>query len=217
MKKILLLVEGIADLVFLKDFIEVHFKYKCPADLKIDGKTKDITAIQDKKSLKIIILGSKEALNNKNTAQLILSDINKENYSHKIIILDADDDLESTKNQIKRYTEALELTDNYCFPNNKDTGDLEIILENIQFDLAIADCWSKFENCIDNIKSGYTIPAKKSKIHTYLEILNPNTNQGKENCKERNRDYKNKTIWKLEDIQNPYISNLKTFLDQYLT
>lgn len=216
MKKILLLVEGIADLVFLKDFIEVHFEYKCAAELKIDGKTKDITAIQDGKSLKIIILGSKEALDNKNTTQFILSDINKENYSHKLIILDTDDDLESTKKQIEKYTETLGLTDHYCFPNNNDIGDLETILENIQFDLAIADCWSKFEDCINNIKPGYTTPARKSKIHTYLEILNPNTNQGKENCKERNRDYKNKIIWRLEDIQNPYISNLKTFLDQYL-
>lgn len=216
MKKIVLLVEGIADLVFLKDFIEVHFEYKCPNDLKIDNKTKEIVAIQNENSLKIIILGSKEALDNENTAKFVLADINKENYSHKLIILDADNNLEITKNQIEKYKILLGLTDNYCFPNNKDEGDLETILENIQFDLAIADCWSKFETCINNIKTGYTIPAKKSKIHTYLEVLNPNTNKGKDNCKERNRDYKDKTIWKLEDNENPYISSLKDFLDKYL-
>jgi len=217
MKKSLILVEGIADLVFIKDFIEIHNSYFYTLTQKIDDKTKEINIVHDSGSfVKIIVLGSKEALDNENTLKFIKSEINKDNYDNSIIILDADNDFGGSKTQIEKYVNDLGLTNSYLFPNDEEIGDLETILENIQVDKNIANCWSKFEACINESGAEYTIPAKKSKIHTYLEVLNSNTNQGKNNCKERNRDYKENTIWTLSDITNPYILKLKNFLDQYL-
>ena len=217
MKKSLILVEGIADLVFIKDFIEIHNSYFYTSTQKIDDKTKEINIVHENESfVKIFVLGSKEALENENTFKLIKSEINKDNYENRIIILDADSDFGNSKTQVEKYVNDLSLTNSYLFPNNEEVGDLEIILENIQVDKNIANCWSKFETCINESGNGYTIPAKKSKIHTYLEVLNPNTNQGKNNCKERNRNYKDNAIWTLSDLTNPYILKLKNFLDQYL-
>ncbi len=217
MKKSLILVEGIADLVFIKDFIEIHNSYFYTSTQKIDDKTKEINVTHDNESvLKIIVLGSKEALDNENTFKFIKSEINKDSYDNTIIILDADSDFGSSKTQIEKYVIDLSLTNSYLFPNNEEVGDLETILENIQVDKNIANCWSKFEACINESGARYTIPAKKSKIHTYLEVLNPNTSQGKNNCKERNRNYKNDAIWTLNDVTNPYILKLKNFLDHYL-
>lgn len=217
MRKSLILVEGIADLVFIKDFIEIHNSYFYKSTQKIDDKTKEISVVHDNESLvKIIVLGSKEALENENTFRLIKSEINKESYNNTILILDADENYENSKIQAEKYLTDLGLSNFYLFPNKEEIGDLETILENIQVDKNIANCWSKFETCINESGAEYTIPAKKSKIHTYLEVLNPNTKKGKDNCKERNRDYKDNEIWTLSDVTNPYILKLKNFLDQYL-
>lgn len=217
MRKSLILVEGIADLVFIKDFVEIHNDYFYTSSQKINENTKEITINhENENSIKIFVLGSKEALDDKNKSMLVSSDINKENYNNTILILDADENFKNSKILANKYLVSLGLTNAYLFPNDGEVGDLETILENIQVDENIANCWSKFETCINERGAGYTIPAKKSKIHTYLEVLNPNTSTGKANCKERNRNYKDKTIWKLADNKNPYISNLKDFLDKFL-
>lgn len=217
MKKSLILVEGIADLVFIKDFIEIHNGYFYKLTQKIDENTKEITINHESEnSIKIFVLGSKEALDDKNKFILVSSEINKEDYNNIILILDADENFDNSKTLAQKYLTDLNMTNSYLFPNNEEVGDLETILENIQVDKNIANCWSKFETCINESGEGYTIPAKKSKIHTYLEVLNPNTKKGKDNCKERNRNYKDITIWTLSDVTNPYILKLKNFLDQYL-
>ena len=217
MKKSLILVEGIADLVFIKDFIEIHNNYFYTSTQKIDENTKEINVIHDNKNfVKIIVLGSKNALDNENTNRLIRSEINKEGYDCTIIIIDADENFENSKKQATKYVTNLKLSSYYLFPNNEKIGDLETILENIQVDTTIANCWSKFESCISEDGTEYTIPAKKSKIHTYLEVLNPNIKMGKDNCKERNRNYRDSTIWTLSDVTNPYIFKFKEFLEKYL-
>ena len=217
MRKHLILVEGIADLVFIKDFIEVHYGHTYRDSVKIHDKTTEIIVIHDNGNyIKIFVLRSKDALENENTLKRIKSDINKENYHNSILILDADENFGNSKEKAEKDKANLGLTNFYLFPNNEEVGDLETILENIQVDKNIANCWSKFEVCINESGEKYTIPAKKSKIHTYLEVLNPNTNKGKDNCKERNRNYKENAIWTLSDLTNPYILKLKNFLDQYL-
>ena len=217
MKKSLILVEGIADLVFIKDFIEVHFDYIYNSNEKIKENTTEINSKKGNGNLiKIFVLGSKEALKNENTSKKVTSEINKESYDYTVLILDADESVEASKELADNYVNDLSLSNSFLFPDDENVGDLETILENIQVDQNIADCWSNFENCIHGKDVAYTIPAKKSKIHTYLEILNPNTNAGKQNCKERNRNYKDTQIWSINDLTNPYNEKLKTFLDQYL-
>ncbi len=77
------------------------------------------------------------------------------------------------------------------------------------------ECWNDFENCLSKDKS-LTIPAKKSKIYAYLECLHGVTNQEKDKCKDPNRDFQDESLWDIKNLENPYISKLKTFLDKHL-
>lgn len=100
----------------------------------------------------------------------------------------------------------------FVFPNHKDNGTIEDLLENIinKNHLQIFECWNEFEKCLSKNKS-LKIPAKKSKIYSYLECLNE-----EENCSDRNRNFQNKNLWETGNLENPYIAKLKEFLDQYL-
>ena len=90
------------------------------------------------------------------------------------------------------------------------------MLELIAVERNVFECWDQFEGCINGKNENFTIPAKKSKIHTYLEVLNPNTKKGKDSCKEVNRNYKDLTKWKLNDLEIQSVQNLKSFLEKYI-
>ena len=117
MKKILLLVEGIADLVFLKDFIEVHSDYLYNSNVRIYDKTNEIICKNENGNLtKILVLGSKEALGNENIFKKITSEINKESYDYTVLILDADESLGVSKKLADKYVNDLGLSNSYLFP-----------------------------------------------------------------------------------------------------
>ena len=105
----------------------------------------------------------------------------------------------------------------FLFPNHQDDGTIEDLLENIiaPANQSILDCWTTYERCIQKIEGKkLTIPAKKSKIYTYLECLLPNTNSGKKLAKDKNRDFRNNEHWEIGNLENPYIKAIKSFLDQ---
>jgi hypothetical protein len=58
-----------------------------------------------------------------------------------------------------------------------------------------------------------TIPAKKTKIYAYLEVLLGVTKKEKEKIKERERDYKNKGHWNLD---SDFLIPLKEFLLKHI-
>jgi hypothetical protein len=77
------------------------------------------------------------------------------------------------------------------------------------------NCWKGFEGCV-TIKNEYSIPANKSKIYVYLECLYGKTNAEKEKIKDKNRDFTLADKWIIDHHANPYLNDLKTFLDAQL-
>jgi hypothetical protein len=148
----------------------------------------------------------------------------KETKNKMLLIYDADTNdnnggYDKRKKEInKRY--ALPLDEIFLFPNNKDDGALEDLLEKIilQTNKPIFDCWDKFEDCLqeqasEKIGKGLTVPAKKSKIYVYLESLSGKTETEKELIKDANRNFRNEKHW---NLNSNYLEPLRTFLDKYL-
>lgn len=195
--------EGISDQRFLRDFLKVHY-------------TIDISDKELNNNKYIQNLGSWNKL--KIQKEQIVETFSE--YT-SLIFLDADDEKVPDKPgfdaTIKFVTELMTTWnwakyDIFVLPNHQDTGTVEDLLENVinKKHSQIFECWNEFENCLSKDKS-LTIPAKKSKIYSYLECLNE-----KENCSDRNRDFKKENLWDIKNLENPYISKLKNFLDQYL-
>jgi hypothetical protein len=183
-----IIVEGIADKKFLEDYLS-HLG-------------------TDKNNFKVICINGKDNLSyfenefKKNT----------NNGELNLIIFDTDNDFNIRKEFLLNFKEENELEFQlFLFPNNKDEGDLETLLENIipENNVEIMNCWSNYENCISSLNRKLTIPANKSKIHTYLEVLLDDTQKGKKKAKEKNRDYKDKDHWNLD---SDYLLSLKEFL-----
>ena len=200
--------EGISDQRFLRDFLKVHYG--------ISISNEDL-----KKNEFIENMGSWNKLTS-------LELKTKERYSDytTLIFLDADDekviDKPGFEATIKFVTELMTewnwtKYDIFVLPNHQDTGTVEDLLENIinKEHSQIFECWNEFESCLSKNKS-LTIPAKKSKIYSYLECLHGVTNQEKDKCKDPNRDFQDENLWDIRNLENPYILKLKTFLDKHL-
>lgn len=122
------------------------------------------------------------------------------------------------KKQIEDYKLALD--DIFLFPNNKDDGELETLLENIinERNKPVFECWDKYEFCLKECASTkigktLTIPAKKSKIYGYLEALLGHTKREKELVKDPNRNYREVEHWNLDA---DYLKPLKSFIQKHL-
>lgn len=200
--------EGISDQRFLRDFLKVHY------DIDIsDKELNDNKLIQNLRSWNKLKI-QKEQIT--------------ETFSEytSLIFLDADDEKVIDKagfNATIQFVTELMATwnwskyDIFVLPNHQDTGTVEDLLENVinKKHSQIFECWNEFENCLSKDKS-LTIPAKKSKIYSYLECLHGVTNQEKDKCKDPNRDFQDESLWDIKNLENPYILKLKTFLDKHL-
>jgi len=206
MNRITIFVEGAGDVKFIKDFISEHFKYKLSGSEIIDVKGKD--------KLPGFTPLMKE-----------ISD----NNGNNIVIFDADypetgGGFQNRCQDLNRILQENSIQFSYyLFPNNSLDGDLETLLEQVinPINRVIFDCWTQYESCLiskNNLYSdngNFTIPAKKSKIYSYLECLLPNTKKGKEKVKDPKRNYLNTDHWHINDLHNPYVRKLKDFLSPF--
>lgn len=140
-----------------------------------------------------------------------------------LVIFDADDDCKIRRTELldwKRRTQTnFEL---FLFPNNKDEGELENLLEQIinPENKQIMECWDNYEQSLKEIhlpwRNGIplTIPAKKTRIYAYLEALLGTSRSEKEKIKEKNRDYQNKKHW---NLNAEALSELTKFLKSSLS
>jgi hypothetical protein len=200
--------EGISDQRFLRDFLKVHYEINISDDdLKKNRYIENMGSWNKLPSLDLKI---------------------KESYSDytSLLFLDADDEkvtdkpgFEATIKFVNELMTAWNWTKYGIFvlPNHQDKGTVEDLLENVinKKHSQIFECWNEFENCLSKDKS-LTIPAKKSKIYSYLECLHGVTNQEKDKCKDPNRDFQDESLWDIRNLENPYILKLKKFLDKHL-
>ncbi|ANQ51494.1 hypothetical protein MY04_4150 [Flammeovirga sp. MY04] len=205
-------VEGIADQKFLHDFILQHYSQKLGYNAK-SSEENDIIGVNG---------WGKIYEGNNGADNLIINQMtnNTDNDGINLLIFDADDDYQERLNQIETWREENELEfEIFLFPNGQDPGDLETLLEGTiaPQNSAIFDCWDGYEQCISQIniegrENSLTIPARKTKIYGYLEVLHGESNSQKEKIKERNRNYRKTDFW---DLNADVVQNLKTFLDPY--
>lgn len=76
------------------------------------------------------------------------------------------------------------------------------------------DCWTSYEEALKQVvlpwreDTPLTLPAKKTKIYAYLEVLLGTSKTQKEKIKEPNREYRNKYHW---DLDADTLNNLVVF------
>lgn len=194
-------VEGIADVAFIKQYIHHLWNVVVGENniLSLDGWT-----------------------NLKGTTWQQRMRTNTANDVINIVILDADKDIDARRADILNWKQQNGLEfELFLLPNDKDTGALEDLLENIinPNNKPIFDCWEDYEKALVELDipgrtpPPLTIPAKKTKIYGYLEALLGPTKVEKELIKERNRKYDNTMHWNLDA---GYLGTLKEFLEKFL-
>ena len=195
-------VEGDADVKFIKDVVWYFYgKQLNNNDLNSTG-------------------GWDKIKSQKNEGELIRNKLIENADGKNLIIFDADNDYKTRKIEIEKWRDVYKLDfELFLFPNDKDNGELEDLLEKIikPENKPIFDCWVEYEKCLGTFSAKrtqpLTIPAKKSKIYSYVETLVGSSNSEKEKIKDRNRDFSNEEHWALNSND---LCPIKMFLDRYL-
>ncbi len=216
MKQFHIFVEGDADIKFLHDYIEVLFDVTLEAQKNSKGKiTKSEYFTKTDGWTKLNGKGGEtfhEKMKN-NTSNNIVN----------LVIFDADDQTNNggfsvRKKEIEKWKTKYGLNfELFLFPNNQEDGELENLLENIinPQNAPVFDCWQKFEDCLPTkktcTKNPLTIPAKKSKIYAYMEVLLGETEKDK--AKDPNRNFKKTEHW---NLTTSAIEPLKNFLHSHI-
>ena len=197
MKKFLIIVEGDADKKFVEDYYHHLFRMVAPKD-------------------SIYAAGGYKNLSNESSLQRMR--MNTDQGGVNLVIFDADDDYEARWKELSSIKERdgveFEL---FLFPDNRDAGALEDMLENIinTRNRPILDCWENYEKELVQLQiegrtpPPLTTPAKKTKIYGYLEALLGESKNEKKKIKEKERDYENTLHW---DLDAEYLERLKVFL-----
>ena len=139
-----------------------------------------------------------------------------------LVVFDADDDCEKRRNEIMDWKHEHKLDfELFLFPDNHSSGEFEDLLESIinPENQPVMDCWEKYEESLKNVNIPWregvplTIPAKKTKIYAYLEVLLGSSKSEKKKIKESNRDYCNINHWNLNATA---LTDLIVFFKEHL-
>lgn len=216
MSKNLIIVEGIADVVFLRDYIK-FLKNWCDIDEKKLKKEKSIDIkISENIEIKILMGGGYTAIGNLSNTIKTYAD-----QGYKISIIQDADNPKKENGGVENRMKYLDDFKNekgidfsiFLFPNNKEDGDLETLLLRItnksKYDTAdgcyekYIECTSKFSNqdFVDELREN------KSKVFNYFR-----TYYGMDKAKEENRyyetdywDFNHKDLEPLKDYINSNI------------
>lgn len=194
-------VEGVADERLVGQLVEVLFDVEFP-----------------KRNL--FVTNGWNALVASTSENLYINQMNRtsDNGGVNLVIFDADDDIEGRRKELLEWKAKhgvdFEL---FLLPNNHDNGELEDLLESIinPNNEPVMDCWKNYEDSLRQVDLPWregeplTIPAKKTKIYAYLEVLLGTSKSQKERIKENKRDYTNQNHWNLNADS---IKNLSDFL-----
>lgn len=96
----------------------------------------------------------------------------------------------------------------FLWPNNRDDGDFETMLDNIvrrDIHKEFFDCFEDYEKCV---AKSYNVPNLKGKLHTFVTAQKGLTNQQKKNISS-DWFFDNGSLW---NLSSPYLNPLKDFL-----
>lgn len=210
-------VEGKADQKFLADVMKVWF------DLTFHPKRFEYRDEERKIDVRIQDLGGKNTFLTEKISSAFAFNIQQ--GVQNVVIIDADE-IAVQRQMVEKVKKDLSIDFPYFFlPDNVNNGELEYLLEEIihSQNLIILECWENYENCIGQHENPtrpghkYTIPAKKSKIYSYLEVLLGESDSEKELAKDPKRDFTNPNHWVLNVEERPVLKPLKNFLAQQLS
>lgn len=220
MEKLFIVIEGIADQVFLVDLISIRFERTFEVIYSKKKKSSDkenlvLTLEKASKKFKEITF-LKANTNGRSIQKSKIDELRTvtSNLEYKtILILDADaPNCQKTRLSLLENfrQEGLAIPEENIFllPNNLDDGCLEDLLLQLVGDKAeaIFDCFESYKDCIHQIDKHYTKPDLKTKVYAYSEITTASGN-------ERKRDYTNHDIWNLNhEALNPLVEFLTKHL-----
>lgn len=209
--KILILVEGKADVTFIKDyliFLNSEFTPTIP-NKKPSGKEVILTA--QTKTIKIIAIGGYTSINT--SISTIREHIDAQ---YSILVIQDTDDLSKNDGGFKQRIEYLEKIKSslsiqfeaFLFPNHNEDGDLETLLLKIinqSIFQAIHTYYLQFIHSEKAVGGIYTheLEEPKNVIYNYIR-----KHDGMEKAKEENRYYDN-AYW---NFTNPDLNPLYNFL-----
>ena len=137
----------------------------------------------------------------------------KDDHKTTILILDADTDFNSRREEILNDFAGYEVPISlFLFPNNNSAGSLETILCEIAIEITIINCFENYEACI----VGYEPPVTKSKVFAYLDALLPanrKKNDHNDLIQEKNRNYRVAAHW---NLNHAHLQALREFLNQFI-
>ncbi|MBL7991654.1 MAG: hypothetical protein JNN25_09475 [Candidatus Kapabacteria bacterium] len=194
-----LFVEGSADVKFLQDFVNYHFDTTLKKGTHIiDCEGNGGLAAQKPQFERFALEGLTSCI-------IFDADSEKQKTNFQATQGNIYKELEGIISAIQDERPNLSVKfDVFLLPNNSDDGDLETLLERIinPDNQPILDCWNGYERCIEQqrtaISRTLSLPIRKSKIYSYMEILHGTSKKERENAKEVNRNYANKQDWQLE-------------------
>lgn len=193
-------VEGIADAVFLRQYV------------------KHLYGVELEKDAVINVDGWEKIKNDEFLTQLRH---NSDDAGINLVIFDADADCAKRRNELQEIAQNNGVSFNlFLFPNDADPGALETLLMRIinPQNQPVAGCWDRYENDLKQQTVPWktpttpTIPSIKTRVYAYLEALVGESKSQKKLIKEAERKYDNSNHWNLE---SPELAPLKAFLDKY--
>lgn len=114
--------------------------------------------------------------------------------------------------QAKRIGKEIEV---FLFPNNKDNGDFETLLEQLvpEKHKGLLTCFEVYESCISKRNNSlYKTPNRKNKLHTYIHTFVKSKGE-EDRFKKQDYCFDNPEYW---DLNSDILLPLKVFLETHL-
>ncbi len=219
---ILILLEGKADMSFIRDYLKHIYKDKIKDNNSTNllNSTNTISLILNQTKIKIEVVGGVSKIIDNLRAKIQ----EYKDAEYKILIIQDADDTKKDKKEggyeqrRKKIAELEKELDTklqlFLFPNNKDDGDLEKLLLKIANNeklSSVINCYQKYADCVSEITKNQKLQESlledKNKVFTYFRVY---TDMQK--AKEENRTYTT-DLWELDnnelnELRNFFIKNI---------
>ena len=147
---------------------------------------------------------------------------NSDNGGNNLVIFDADlpetdGGFKARKKHLEEKMKELSVSGQlFLFPNNKEDGDFESMLENIvnEEHRCLLECFERYEGCIgrhcdDQGRPKYVTPNRKAKIYAYVESFKKSNSEKEKFKNKKEFFFDNPDYWNLDSV---YLTPLKEFL-----